>query len=213
MVGESPARVIDLDADDYPRISTGNDSNVIVVGDQVVKDYPRLSLREVERYVALVDRAATVIPRLGYAATVRARGVDHSLRVVRGIPVDRLGLSPEGSPRTVSTFVDGPCLEKVMFPPQSFSEYARREVRDERLRTFGAELNALFWSEYPTRVQDEFHYHLAMLSRLLDQELGVGGLYIGKYNAKLTPGPEPDSIDLVITDLAVYVDRIDYGDG
>jgi hypothetical protein len=51
-----------------------------------------------------------------------------------------------------------------------------------------------------------------MLSRLLDRALGVAGLYIGKYNAKLAPVPGERRIDMTITDLAVYLDRIVYGD-
>lgn len=205
-------QLIDIEVQDYLRISTGNDSNVWVVGDQVAKEYPRMSFDDVARYVALMNRAVEVIPRLGYSAPITIDGVGHSLSVVGAVPVERLGVSRQGTPRSLSTFVDGPCLEKVMYPPQSYVEYARREIRDEGLRKFGAALNCTFWCEYPTRVQDEFHYHMAMLSRRLDNVLGVSGLYIGKYNAKLAPGPQPRSIAVTVTDLAVYIDRIDYGD-
>jgi hypothetical protein len=205
-------QLIDIEVAHYSRISTGNDSNVWVVGDHVAKEYPRMSFDDAARYVALMNRAVEVIPRLGYSAAIMIDGVGHALTVVGAVPVERLGVSREGAPRSLSAFVDGPCLEKVMYPPQSYAEYARREIRDEGLRKFGAALNATFWSEYPTRVQDEFHYHVAMLSRRLDHELGVSGLYIGKYNAKLAPGPQPRSIAVTITDLAVYIDRIDYGD-
>lgn len=212
MVGESTLpELIEIDVEAHPRISTGNDSNVFVVGDRVAKEYPRLSYAEVARYVDLVNRAAEILPQLAYSATLKIEGVEHILRVGGGIPVERLGVSRERTPRTLSRFVDGPCLEKVMYPPQSFTEYARREIRDDELKKFGVRLNTVFWCEYPTRVQDEFHYHLAMLSRLLDETLHVRGLYIGKYNAKLAPGPDACSIVMTITDLAVYIDRIDHG--
>lgn len=59
-------------------------------------------------------------------------------------------------------------------------------------------------------VQDEFHYHICMLSRWLDHELGVWGLYVRKYNVKLQPVSGEARIDLIITDLALYIDRVIY---
>lgn len=194
----------------YPRISTGNDSNVYIVGDSVAKEYQTLSFGEVERYVALQNAAADVIPRLGYTTRFPIRGVPHSLTAVEAVPVDELTVSKDGKPLTFSRFVEAPTLEKLMWRPERFAQYAREQIADPALLAFGTEMNALFREEYPTRVQDEVHYHLCMLSRLLDRELGVSGLYIGKYNAKLRPAEGEPRIELVVTDLAVYIDRVEW---
>ena len=197
--------------DPATRISTGNDSNVYRLGARVAKEYQRLSFADVERYVGLQNAAAEVIPALGYAADISIRGLRYTLTVSKAVPVEALGLSRAGRPLTLSRYVEAPNLEKIMYRPDAFAKYARTDLRDPELKTFGFYLNGLFWSEYPTRVQDEFHYHVCMLSRLLDRELDVSGLYIGKYNAKLAPVSRERRIDLTITDLAVYIDRVEHG--
>jgi hypothetical protein len=211
-IGHDPVADVDGAAggwDPATRLSEGNDSNVYRVGDRVAKEYHSLSFEAVRRYIELLHAAVELLPRLGYAAEIRVRGERRMLTASRAIPVDALGRSDTGRPLTLSCYIEAPNLEKIMYRPDAFAKYADAELHDPQLRAFGADLNDLFWTEYPTRVQDEFHYHVCMLSRLLDRELGVGGLYIGKYNAKLAP--VADGIDLTITDLAVYIDRIDYG--
>lgn len=195
------------------RLSKGNDSNVYRFGDRVAKEYHTLSFDAVQRYVELQNAAVAVLPRVGYSADIMISGVRHRLTARQGIAVDELGVSRAGRPLTLSRYVEAPNLEKIMYRPAAFAKYARAELADPVLRAFGSALNLLFWNEYPTRVQDEFHYHLCMLSRSLDRELGVRGLYIGKYNAKLAPAPAGRGIDLTITDIAVYIDRIDYDAG
>jgi hypothetical protein len=193
------------------RLSKGNDSNVYRLGDQVAKEYHTLPFGAVQRYVELHDAAVEALPRIGYEAELKIGGARHRLTAQQGIAVDELGVSAGGRPLTLSRYVEAPNLEKIMYRPAAFAKYAQAELVDPVLRAFGSEMNALFWNEYPTRVQDEFHYHLCMLSGLLDRELGVRGLYIGKYNAKLAPAPDEPGVDLTITDIAVYIDRIDYG--
>ncbi|MDQ3933290.1 MAG: arginine--tRNA ligase [Actinomycetota bacterium] len=203
--------LIGVDFESGKRLSVGNDSDVYRFGDVVAKVYKKLSFDEVARYVALQNAAVDALKRLRYRAEVRIRGVPHTITAIAGVPVYRLGVSRAGRPVTLSRYVAAPNLEKIMFRPEAFAKYADAELTDPRLREFGSDLNFLFWNEYPTRVQDEFHYHLCMLSRLLDRELGVGGLYIGKYNAKLRPVEGKPRIDLIITDISVYIDRIEYG--
>jgi hypothetical protein len=200
----------ELKLEAYPRISTGNDSTVYIVGEYVAKEYQTLSFAEVERYVALLNAAAEAIPRLRYETRFPIRGVPHTLAAVEAVPVERLTRSASGKPLTLSRFVEAPTLEKLMWRPERFEQYAREQISHPGLRAFGTELNALFREEYPTRVQDEVHYHVCMLSRLLDRELGVDGLYIGKYNAKLRPVDGQPRIELIVTDLAVYIDRVDW---
>lgn len=196
----------------YPRISSGNDSNVYVVGNTVAKEYHTLSFDEVERYVTLLNAAARAIPRLQYSTTFPIRGVQHVLAAVEAVPVERLTRSKSRKPLTFSRFVEAPTLEKLMWNRERFAQYANEQIADPDLRAFGTDLNALFREEYPTRVQDEVHYHVCMLSRLLDRELGVSGLYIGKYNAKLRPVSGEPRLELIVTDLAVYIDRVQWGD-
>jgi hypothetical protein len=79
------------------------------------------------------------------------------------------------------------------------------------LREFAGRLNTYFWNEYPTRAQDELHYHVCMISRLLDEALGSAGLYISKYNVKLQPTSDRARIDLIVTDVALYIERVTLG--
>lgn len=199
-----------MDLGAHERISTGIDSDVYLVGDRVAKEYQRLTFDDVERYAELQNGAAAVLPTAEYSAEISIRGVPHMIRAAEAIPVDDVGLSRSGKPLTLSRYVEGPNLEKIMYRPEDFAAYAWKFLRDPQLRELGFDLNNVFWSEYPTRVQDEFHYHVCMLSRHLDRELGVSGLYISKYNVKLRPVSGARQIDLVVTDLALYIGRIDH---
>lgn len=204
--------LIDLDLESGERLSTGNDSNVFRLGDVVAKEYQTLTFEEVERYVELQNEAARLLPGLRYTAELPIRGVQHTITAREGIPVDELGVSRSGLPLTLSRYVSAPNLEKIMYRPEKFAEYARGVSLAPDVHEFASDLNALFWDEYPTRVQDEFHYHVCMLSRLLDRELGVSGLYIAKYNVKLEPVRGRPQIDLIVTDVALYIDRVRYAD-
>jgi hypothetical protein len=201
---------IDLDLESHERISTGNDSHVYLVGDRVAKEYQNITLQEVERYVELQNRAAAVLPASVYTAEFQIRGLSHRITAAEVVPVNEVGRSRSGKPLALSRYVEGPNLEKIMFRPEAFAEYAGRSLSTPQLREFGYDLNSIFWSEYPTRVQDEFHYHVCMLSRHLDRKLGVSGLYISKYNVKLLPVPGERQIDMVVTDIALYIDRVEY---
>jgi hypothetical protein len=208
--GLSAPSTASLETKAAERLSTGNDSNVFRFGDWVGKEYQRLTFDEVARYVELQNGAGDVLRRLAYKAPILIRGISHTLEATEAVPVETLGLSASGLPMTLSRFVQGPNLERLMFRPERLVKYANEQIDNPAVRKFAVEMNALFWDEYPTRVQDEFHYHLCMLSRLLDRELGVNGLYIGKYNAKVLPVLGEPRINLVITDIAVYIDRVEF---
>jgi hypothetical protein len=191
----------------YPCLSTGIDSNVYRIGDYVAKEYQRMSLAEVERYVALQNGAAEFLRRSPYHATIQLRGVEIELVARSVVPVAWVGQSRSDKPLTFSPFVEATNLEKLLWRPEMFNAFADAQLTNPDLRNFAADLNAFFWSEYPTRCQDELHYHVCMLSRLLDRELGVSGLYISKYNVKLQP-TAPGRLDLIVTDLALYIERV-----
>jgi hypothetical protein len=186
----------------------GNDSNVYHIGDQVAKEYHKLSFNEVAHYVALQNEAVNVLRSNPYQAEFKIKGVWHKVVASEAIPVDELALSASRRPLTLSRYVEAPNLEKLLWRPEMFEKYAREQLSDPALREFAFDMNAFFWNEYPTRAQDEFHYHVCMLSRLLDRALGVSGCYISKYNVKLRPIPGQSRIDLIITDLALYIDRV-----
>ena len=201
-------RSIPFDLESYPCLSKGNDSNVYRIGNQVAKEYHALSYDEVARYVALQNQAVETIKLSRYQAQVKLKNVPHLIVAAEAIPVDELALSPSGRPLTLSRYVEAPNLEKLLWRPEMFEKYARTELSDPTLREFASDLNDFFWNEYPTRAQDEFNYHVCMLSRLLDRSLGVSGCYISKYNVKLRPVSDQSQIDLIITDLALYIDRV-----
>lgn len=201
--------VLDVDLSTAEKVATGNDSIVYRAGDRAMKEYQKLSFDEVARYVELHNRAMAALERLQYTAQFPIRGVAHTIDT-RGIPVDEIGLSPAGRPVAVSEWVEAANLDKLLQKPELFAEHAKKQISNPSLRQFGLAMNALFGEENPTRVQDEFIYHVSILSRLLDRELGVFGVYIGKYNAKLVPHDAEPRITLVITDIAVYIDRLKY---
>ena len=101
-----------------------------------------------------------------------------------------------------------PNLDRLTQRPEQFALYPLSRVASLDQRRFFIRLNRLFFTELPTRVQDEFHYHADIVSRLLDRELGVFGLYIGKYNVKILPDLAGQRLTLLVTDLAVYLDRL-----
>jgi hypothetical protein len=194
----------------YPCLSKGNDSYVYKVGERVAKEYQKLSFDEVARYVRLQNAAVGAVAELGYTAEFRMQDLSCELRVVEAVPVHELTISSSGRPLTFSRFVPEPNVEKLMWRPERYREWAVRELPDRRLRAFADDLNLFFWNEYPTRVRDEIHYHLAMLSHRLDALLGVSGLYISKYNAKLRPHGERPGLEMIVTDIALYIDRLRY---
>lgn len=208
--GGSDYTASSLNLQDYPRLSTGNDSNVYRIGDQVAKEYQKLGFAEVARYADLQNRAAQALAAMDYRAEIPMRGETITLAAVEAIVVDDLRLSSSGLPLTLSKFVPEANVEKLMWRPDRYREWADRELTDAAPRAFADDLNAFFWDEYPTRVRDEIHYHLAMLSHRLDEVLGVSGLYISKYNAKLRPRTASPGLDMIVTDVALYIDRVRY---
>jgi len=207
----SPARSILVDLKSFPCLSTGNDSNVYRIRDQVAKEYHTLSFDKVARYVALQNEAVKALKLRPYQAEIKIKNVPHLVVVNEAIPVNELALSASGRPLTLSRYVEAPNLEKLLWRPEMFEKYAQTQLSDPALLKFAFDMNSFFWTEYPTRAQDEFHYHICMLSRLLDRWLGVSGCYISRYNVKLRPVLNQPRIDLIITDLALYIDRVIYG--
>jgi hypothetical protein len=203
-------RSIALDLQSFPCLSTGNDSYVYRMGDRVAKEYQKLPFDEVARYVAMQNEAANVLRLSPYQTEIKIKGVPRLVVASEVIPVDELALSASGRPLTLSRYVEAANLEKLLWRPEMFEKYAREQLSDPSLLEFASDMNAFFWNEYPTRAQDEFHYHVCMLSRLFDRALGVSGCYISKYNVKLRPAPNLSRIDLIITDLALYIDRVVY---
>lgn len=197
------------DLNDYPCLSRGNDSFVWRIGDYVAKEYQHLPADEVARYTAFQNRAAEALREHPYRTTIKLNGRDTVLSAEQVIPVAWLGTSANGKPIAFSPFVEATNLEKLIWKPDMYRAYADRELFDRRLREFADTLNAYFWDEYPTRGQDEIHYHVCMISRRLDQLLGTNGLYISKYNVKLQPTLDPGHINLIITDTALYIDRVE----
>jgi len=192
----------------FPCLSKGVDSIVYRIGPLVAKEYQRLSMEEVSRYVSLQNGASDILRKTPYRATINLDGAATEIVADDAIRVDWLGRSRDGKPLTFSRFVEATNLEKLLWRPEMFEPYAKAELRDPELLSFAARLNAYFWNEYPTRGQDEFHYHVCMISRLLDRTLGCEGLYISKYNVKLLPGSQGARIRLVVTDLALYIERV-----
>lgn len=189
-------------------LSKGIDSNVYRIGDWVAKEYQRLSFDEVAAYVDLNRRARVALERTPYRTWINLDGVETELVAETVVPVAWQGRSASGKPLTFSRYVEATNLEKLLWPPEKFTAYADVELSTPRLRAFAERLNAFLWDEYPTRGQDELHYHTCMISRRFDRTLGVDGLYISKYNIKLEPTSDPARINLIITDLALYIERV-----
>jgi len=165
----------------------------------------------VARYVALQNEAVKALKLHPYQAEIKIKNVPHLIVVNEAIPVDELALSASGRPLTLSRYVEAPNFEKLLWRPEMFEKYAQTQLSDPALLKFAFNMNSFFWTEYPTRAQDEFHYYIFMLSRLLDRWLGVFCCYISRYNVKLRPVLNQPRIDLIITDIALYIDRVIYG--
>lgn len=208
MMTDSNDDIAVSDLSRFPRLSSGNDSFVYRIGDKVAKEYQTMAYADVERYVALHNAAAAMLADQPYRTEIKLAGAMTQLLCDTIIPVEYIGWSRHQKPLTISPFVEATNLEKLLWRPEMFQAYADAELSDPQLRAFAAGLNAFFWDEYPTRAQDELHYHVCMISRLLDRMLGVSGCYVSKYNVKLQPVPGEARIDLIITDLALYIDRV-----
>jgi len=192
-------------------IAEGNDSDVYRVDDDVVKEYRELTRRQVERYVELCARAREVLAGSPYVAELPLEGKRWTASVRELVPIDRLDTAPAGHPITVSRYVGAPNLARLMLPPQAFAEYAEAELVDPDLRAFGERINAALWhgSAAATILKEELEYHVAQLSSVLCAELGVSGLYVGLPNVKLQAGAGERRIDLILTDVALFVDRVE----
>ncbi|HEX7955378.1 MAG TPA: hypothetical protein VF508_00405 [Pyrinomonadaceae bacterium] len=197
----------DIALDTAEKIAEGNDSHVYLCGGDVYKEYLRLSFEQVDRYASLVNEAVAVIERLGYGGHIRVDGVGYDLHF-KGLAARAVGVGPRGRALIRSEFIPHPNLDKLTQRPEHFAKYPLDRVPSREDRDFFRRLNQLFYEEMPTRVQDEFHYHVDIISRLLDRELGVFGVYIGKYNAKILPDLDARRLTLLVTDLAVYLERL-----
>jgi hypothetical protein len=201
-------RIIPLDVATLPCLSKGNDSDVYRIGDLVAKEYRSLSFDTVAWYSALQNEALELLRSRPYKAEIAIRGRSHLVSASEAVQVLEIARSAGGRPLALCRYVEHPNLEKLLWPPERFKRYLKEELKDAGLRRFASAMNDFFWSEYPTRAQDELHYHVCMLSRRLDRELGLSGCYISKYNVKLNPVAD-DHIELVVTDLALYIDRLE----
>jgi hypothetical protein len=188
------------------RIATGNDSHVFRYDGIAVKKYQAVSADEVAAYVSLMNRSVPLLERLNYRFPVQIFGETYQVSFA-GIPVDSVLNSSSGCAITTSRFVPEPNLDKLTAPVQIFASYQPKDAAADK-RQFFVDLNRYFTSEQPTRLRDEFEFHISMVSRLLDFHLGAFGLYIGKYNVKLRPNLIEKSITLIVTDIAVYIPRV-----
>ena len=198
---------IALDFERAEKLAGGNDSDVFLYHSLVYKEYHRLDVEQVARYAQLVNDGVAALDRLAYRGVIKIDSVEYNCEF-RGLPVQRAGIGPRGQPVTVSDYICEPNLDRLTQRPEYFALYPLCRVASLDQRRFFIRLNRLFFTELPTRVQDEFHYHTDIVSRLLDRELGVFGLYIGKYNVKILPDLAGQRLTLLVTDLAVYIDRL-----
>jgi len=67
---------------------------------------------------------------------------------------------------------------------------------------------AVLRSLYPERYAGPRHGGVCMLSRRFGRELGISGYYISSNNVKLEPVPGGERINLILTDIALHVDRL-----
>jgi len=192
------------------KIASGNDSDVYRKGDRVYKDYRRLTFDQVARYVELMNKGVSVVGSFKHETPIRIGRTEYAV-ATEGVGVDQLGVGPAGRPMSVSEYVPEPNLDRLLQPSRVLrSGLQERLGYDAGALSFLLRLNDVLRTENPTRVQDQFHYCLAVLDRSLDRALHVSGLFIGKYNAKLRVSPRKKHILLVITDLALYIDRVAY---
>lgn len=202
---------IALDFERAEKLAGGNDSDVFLYDSLVYKEYHRLDVERVARYAQLVNDGVAALDRLAYRGVIKIESVEYTCEF-RGLPVQRAGMGPRGRAVTVSDYVREPNLDRLTQRPEQFALYPLGRIASLDQRRFFIRLNRLFFTELPTRVQDEFHYHTDIVSRLLDRELGVIGLYIGKYNVKILPDLAGQKLTLLVTDLAVYIDRLGWDD-
>ena len=198
---------IALDFEQAEKLAGGNDSDVFLYDSLVYKEYHRLEVERVTRYAELVNHGVAALDRLAYQGVIKIDSVEYSCEF-RGLPVQRAGVGPRGRPVTVSDYVCEPNLDRLTQRPEHFALYPLGRIASLDQRLFFIRLNRLFFTELPTRVQDEFHYHTDIVSRLLDRELAVFGVYIGKYNVKILPDLAGRKLTLLVTDLAVYIERL-----
>jgi hypothetical protein len=188
------------------RVATGNDSHVFRYGEHAFKEYFAVSVEGAADYVRTMNQCVTLIERLAYRFRLNISGEEYSV-CFRGVPVNGLMQSAAGRAVTVSTYIPEPNLDWLTAAAERFRSYSYADLDPERQHFF-ARLNATFSAEHPTRLRDEFEFHLCMLSRMLDFHLNSFGLYIGKYNVKLLPALAIRSITLMVTDVAVYLPRV-----
>ncbi len=193
--------------DQAEKIASGNDSVVLALGGFVYKEYFRLKLEQVLEYSQLMNDAVPIIDQLAYSGSIGIQFQQFTF-TCKGLPVERVFMGPNLRPVAVSRYIPEPNLDRLLQSPALYAGYPSQRISSEEARAFFVRLNQLFAHEMPTRVQDEFLYHVDMLSRQLDRGLGVSGIYIGKYNTKIIPDLQRNHLILLITDLSVYIDRL-----
>jgi hypothetical protein len=191
-------------------VATGNDSIVYRYADTAVKEYSTASLEDVSLYVHTMTSCVSLIREIGYHFEVSILG-DRYTVTFEGVPVDELTSSASQKPVTCSRYIWEPNLDWLTSRQEHFATYPAKPHSMAEWAFF-QKLNLCFDSERPTRLRDNFEYHLCMLSRMLDYHLGTFGLYIGKYNVKPEPDHKRKHLTLLVTDVAVYLPRVVYSD-
>lgn len=197
---------ISIDFSKAETIAEGNDSHVFLYEGLIYKEYQTLQLDWIQRYVGFMNQAVAQIETINYRDEIPIEGVAHSFHF-KGVPVKAVGMGPRDRPIAVSDYVPEPNLDKLTQPPAKFSKYPLVRVSSQKNQVFFQRLNQLFHEELPTRTKDLFLYHVDIISRRLDTQLGVFGSYIGKYNTKILPNLETREMTFLVTDLAVYMER------
>jgi hypothetical protein len=188
------------------KIATGNDSWVYRHCGTAVKEYRSASLADVRDYVRVMNRCVSLIDQINYRFVLPIFGERYQVSF-QGVCVDEITISPAGRPVTYSSYITEPNLDWLTSEEGHFAKYSPRDG-DSRNWQFFTALNTHFNRERPTRLRDEFEYHLCMFSRILDFHLGTFGLYIGKYNVKPRPDLSSRNLTLIVTDVAVYLSRV-----
>jgi hypothetical protein len=191
------------------KIADGNDSVVYKMRDQAVKKYKMLGFQQIVDYSALVNRSAEILANIEYSGSLHIFDTAYKICYV-GFKVDQVTTADDGHPLALQKFVPGPNLDKLLQPERAFDKYPLHEVAEATHREFFVSLNRHFNREMPTRTRDQFEYHLAMLSRMIDYRLDVFGIYISKYNVKFALNLPGREVTFLITDIALYIDHLDY---
>jgi hypothetical protein len=196
------------DLSDVRLVAKGNDSHVHRIGGKAIKVYRLLNPGTLERYLSVLPHANDLIRNYEYQRRLLIGSGSFRIRF-DAIDIEDRG-TLDGISYTVSPYSSYPNLDVLSWPKHLFETYIQRSfahATDETV-SFLAQLNLVFLNERPSRLYDEFLFAVDLLSRRIDAQFGHNGHYIGKYNAKVVPDISAGQITLLITDTAVYIDRV-----